>query len=277
MKMVTLASSVMSSVGCSFQGDITLSSRRQNVLQALVNEYIESAHPVGSKTLANRYLVNVSSATIRNELMWLEERGYIISPHISAGRVPTNVGYRSFVNSLLLHPDILLMQRRFANRQSLQDILKAAPARGLVTEGPIEQQLLITETLMFLSVYVGCLAVSWMPSSSPAVSHRGLATLMTQPEFRETTAALPLIQLLENHGDLVSTLREVHDIPGLHIRIGTEHADSQLYAFSMVASRIVLDGVAGVVALFGPTRMDYRKAISALSAIITDWEKHEQR
>jgi len=259
------------------QGVITLSSRRQNVLQALVNEYIESAHPVGSKTLASRYLVNVSSATIRNELMWLEERGYIISPHISAGRVPTNVGYRTFVNSLLLHPNVMPVRAHPVNRHSQQEVWRPVPIKTLGNEPVLEQQLLITETLVFLSEYVGCLAISWMPNSNPAVMHRGLATLMTQPEFRETTAALPLIQLLESHGDLVATLKEVNDIPGLHIRIGTEHVDSQLFAFSMVASRAMLDGSAGVVALFGPTRMDYRKAISALSAIITDWEKHEQR
>ncbi|MDR2108356.1 MAG: hypothetical protein LBP28_02700, partial [Coriobacteriales bacterium] len=79
-----------------------LSTRRQQVLESLIEEYVQSAHPVGSRTLVSRYLHDISSATVRNELMWLEGRGYLLSPHTSAGRIPTSDGYRSFVNHLLL-------------------------------------------------------------------------------------------------------------------------------------------------------------------------------
>ena len=78
-----------------------LSDRRQRVLQALVQEYIANAQPVGSKTLVNRYGLHVSPATVRNELSILEEEGYVVSPHTSAGRIPTDAGYRAFVNKLL--------------------------------------------------------------------------------------------------------------------------------------------------------------------------------
>jgi heat-inducible transcriptional repressor len=131
----------------------------------------------------------------------------------------------------------------------------------------------IANMLVFLSEHVGCLAVMWAPAISQSVTHRGLAALMSQPEFRETAAALPLIQLLENYGELVALLREVLEISGLHIRIGTENADSQLYSFSMVASRVDIDAHSAVVAVFGPTRMDYRKAIASVSAVV-DGYKH---
>ena len=206
--------------------------------------------------------------------MWLEQRGFIISPHTSAGRVPTNSGYRSFVNSLLIHPNMPHVYARFSDVRTSQDFWNQRGKRFIFNEEPNEQFHIITDTLAFLSEYVGCLAVTWMPSISPTISHRGLAILITQPEFRETTAALPLVQLLESHGDLVVILKEVHSVPGLHIRIGTEHEDSQLFAFSMVASRITLDDHTGVVALFGATRMDYRKAISALGAVINDCERY---
>ncbi len=78
-----------------------LSDRRQRVLAALIEEYVSHALPVGSRTLVERYGLGVSPATVRNELSVLEDEGYITQPHTSAGRIPTDYGYRSFVDDLL--------------------------------------------------------------------------------------------------------------------------------------------------------------------------------
>jgi heat-inducible transcriptional repressor len=78
-----------------------LNERRRRVPQALVEEYIASAQPVGSKTLVDRYELGCSPATVRNELAILEETGYLVQPHVSAGRLPTDSGYRDFVDRLL--------------------------------------------------------------------------------------------------------------------------------------------------------------------------------
>lgn len=78
-----------------------LSDRCQIVLRALIEEYIARALPVGSRTLVERYNLGISSATVRNELSLLEEMGYLAQPHTSAGRVPTDFGYRAFVDELL--------------------------------------------------------------------------------------------------------------------------------------------------------------------------------
>lgn len=78
-----------------------LSDRRQKVLRALIEEYVARALPVGSRTLTEHYDLGVSSATVRNELSALEEGGYISQPHTSSGRVPTDYGYRTFVDSLI--------------------------------------------------------------------------------------------------------------------------------------------------------------------------------
>ena len=71
------------------------------MLQALIEEYIANAQPVGSRTLVDRYRLGVSPATVRNELSVLEDEGYLTSPHTSAGRIPTDAGYRAFVDDLL--------------------------------------------------------------------------------------------------------------------------------------------------------------------------------
>jgi len=83
-----------------------LSDRRRLVLRALIEEYIARALPVGSRTLVERYNLGISSATVRSELSLLEDMGYLTQPHTSAGRIPTDYGYRAFVDDLLKDSDI---------------------------------------------------------------------------------------------------------------------------------------------------------------------------
>ncbi|MBO5059588.1 MAG: heat-inducible transcription repressor HrcA [Clostridia bacterium] len=78
-----------------------LSDRKQKILQAIIDEYIGTAEPVGSRAISKKNELGLSSATIRNEMADLEEMGYLIQPHTSAGRIPSDVGYRFYVNSLM--------------------------------------------------------------------------------------------------------------------------------------------------------------------------------
>lgn len=80
---------------------MVLSERKIKILQAIINDYINTAEPVGSRTIAKKYNLGVSSATIRNEMSDLEEMGLIIQPHSSAGRVPSVKGYRLYVDELM--------------------------------------------------------------------------------------------------------------------------------------------------------------------------------
>jgi heat-inducible transcriptional repressor len=79
---------------------VEFDDRKARVLRAVVHDFIHTAEPVGSKTLVDRYSLGVSPATIRHELAALEEQGYLSHPHTSAGRVPTDRGYRHYVDSL---------------------------------------------------------------------------------------------------------------------------------------------------------------------------------
>ena len=78
-----------------------VTERRRRLLQHIVDEYVRSAQPVGSNALVDRYKLGVSSATVRNDMAALEEEGYIAQPHTSAGRVPTDAGYRYYVETLM--------------------------------------------------------------------------------------------------------------------------------------------------------------------------------
>lgn len=78
-----------------------LSDRKRQILQAIIDEYIGTAEPVGSRAISKKETLGLSSATIRNEMADLEEMGYLIQPHTSAGRIPSDEGYRFYVNSLM--------------------------------------------------------------------------------------------------------------------------------------------------------------------------------
>ena len=78
-----------------------MDERKQRILQALILDYIATGDPVGSRTIAKKYKLGVSSATIRNEMADLEEMGLIEQPHTSAGRIPSQFGYRYYVDCLM--------------------------------------------------------------------------------------------------------------------------------------------------------------------------------
>ncbi len=99
---------------------ISLSQRKQEILRALVEEYIHSATPVASETLVRKYGLNFSSATVRHELAGLEEAHLIYQPHTSAGRVPTDLGYRYFVEHLMQESAISLNEQLLIRHQFYQ-------------------------------------------------------------------------------------------------------------------------------------------------------------
>ncbi|MEG1613777.1 MAG: heat-inducible transcriptional repressor HrcA [Clostridia bacterium] len=107
-----------------------LSPRKQKILQAVVDEYITSAVPVSSGEIREKYLLDVSSATIRSELASLEDMGYLIQPHISAGRVPLPAAYRLYVekclnNRTLSNEEIAFIKSQFSDRMGkVEDIIR---------------------------------------------------------------------------------------------------------------------------------------------------------
>src|SRR5437764_10168561 len=86
--------------------------RRLDVLRAIVEDYVSTNEPVGSKALAERHSLGVSPATVRNDMAALEDEGYIAQPHTSAGRVPTDLGYRLFVDRLSTVKPLSVAERR---------------------------------------------------------------------------------------------------------------------------------------------------------------------
>jgi heat-inducible transcriptional repressor len=97
-----------------------LDRRKAYILATVVYEYIATAEPVGSQTLTQKYNLGVSSATVRNEMAELEAAGYLVQPHTSAGRVPSDIGYRTYVDQLM-QPELLAPEDRRRIRDDLRD------------------------------------------------------------------------------------------------------------------------------------------------------------
>ena len=118
-----------------------LNDRERRVLEAVIESYVETAEPAGSHTLSRRFGLGVSPATIRNTMSDLEDRGYLFHPHTSAGRVPTDKGYRAYVDSLMGRPPLLPPERDRLTAQissagsAIESILRrAAQSLGVITQ-----------------------------------------------------------------------------------------------------------------------------------------------
>ncbi len=326
-----------------------LSDRRQRVLAALIEEYVARALPVGSRTLTERYQLGVSPATVRNELSVLEDGGYITQPHTSAGRIPTDHGYRAFVDNLLaadftgederyrpvvdelrrsaseldalleqtssaltrltdclsivLAPSVLNLhikqlslislnayralvvlvtedgqvfnrQMEFAEEVSSDELARVQAFLGDVFTGKSLQQIedglgqgmaeAFSDPLvrMALDEVLSCLQESELSRA-----HRlGVSSLLTKPEFSQSQALLPVMQVLEDDTVMLHILddavRQGDGTPS--VRIGRENDAAELAGVSVVASRYGRGESAGVVAVIGPTRMDYSKVLRAV-------------
>ncbi len=92
-----------------------LDDRKKKILSSVIEDYIISAEPVGSKTLVDKYNLEYSSATIRNEMKLLEEEGYLEQPHVSAGRVPSTKGYRYYVDNLMKEKNLSMLDINYIN------------------------------------------------------------------------------------------------------------------------------------------------------------------
>ena len=233
-----------------------LSDRRQIILRALIEEYILHAAPVGSKTIVDNYDVDVSSATVRNDLNFLEECGFITQPHTSAGRIPTEAGYREFVD--------FLFNNEFEDEEVdefepyMSEIKQSADEIDEMLEGISKRLAGITHNLSVISS-------NREKAKHAHISKRGISSIMRQPEFKDSANLLPLMEILEDDTVLYRVLNATSDGETLAVRIGHENASNNLSGVSIVTACFGNGPDTGVVAVIGPTRMNYENVIKAVS------------
>lgn len=130
-----------------------LTDRKRKILEAIINDFVNFAQPVGSRTISKKYLIGISPATIRNEMADLEELGFLLQPHTSAGRIPTDLGYRIFVDAIETFG--------IKNRNQLPGYKEA---KSLLYNRSAEPLEIAEKALALLQETTGCAAVISLPS-----------------------------------------------------------------------------------------------------------------
>ena len=244
-----------------------LRPRQRDILRAVIREHVASAHPVASATLVERYRLDVSPATVRNELAALEELGLLTHPHTSAGRVPTDLGYRYFIESLMPEADL-----RPEEQLTLSHQFRQAPptaAEWLRLAASALARLTAEAGLATYDRALGPDEVIW----SREIHYEGVDHVLEQPEFGSVGRAREIVLLLSDRALLARVLPLSLEEGEIAVTIGSEHALEPLRPFSLVITRYGADGPAGYVGVVGPRRMDYQRTIGAVrsvGALMTD-------
>lgn len=216
-----------------------MTERQEAILSAVVEQYAEVASPVGSSLLAKVF--SVSSATIRTEMAWLERLGYIMQPHTSAGRVPTDKGYRYYVNNLNNTVEENADERR------AERALAVRVHHGGVPERTIRNAV---DTLVELTSNLGLATIGNQLYIS------GLSNLFGQPEFMQSDQVQQVARLLDN---LEPWLREAAPNNPLNVYIGAENPIGRSAQCSLIISRFRSPySDRSYIGVLGPTRQSYR-------------------
>lgn len=232
---------------------MNLTLRQEDILGSLVSEYIRTAQPISSQYLEEWHDFGVSSATIRNELQTLSEGGYLEQPHTSAGRVPTDRGYRFFVDGVS-KKEKLPVSKKWEDvfEKEITDALEFAAhtAKALASESSgLVAMYMEGESLFF---------------------KEGWEDMLQEPEFEEQESIRSFTKFLndfEKHVAIMSRGGEVQ------VFIGKENPFSSVTDFSIMVAECDFPGRGrGLVALLGPKRMEYPKNIHLLNAFSKIWK-----
>ncbi len=218
-----------------------MTERQEKILRAVVEEYAEVASPVGSQLLAKVF--NVSSATIRAEMAELERLGFIKQPHTSAGRIPTDKGYRHYVN--VAHTEDT---KHSAHGERA---LTARIGEGSVPERAIKNTV---DTLVELTQNLGVATIGNQLYMS------GLSNLFGQPEFINSGQVKEVALLLDN---LEPWLREAAPNKPLSVYIGKENPIGRNSGCSLIISKFRSPySDKSFIGVLGPTRQSYKEVMS---------------
>jgi len=226
--------------------------RHARLLQAIIDQFIETAIPVGSKRLLESKEFSVSSATIRSEMAELEDLGFLEQPHISSGRIPTVKGYRVYVQQFM-NPTIheRAVRARFA---TLREQYFQHKDRERVYEA------------------VALLANMIMNVGFATVPHRdrvyyfGLANAMRQPEFQTDSRFVSgVIEVLEQR--LARLLEKIELKDDVQYFIGEKDLCPQFHSCGMLVMKYRIRDHTGAIGVLGPMRMDYGYNTVALDMV----------
>src|SRR6266850_1905094 len=249
-----------------------MDARHRDVLVAVIREYIDSTEPVGSRNLAQRHFPSLSAATLRNVMADLEEMGYLVQPHTSAGRVPTDKAYRFYVESFPPAPspkvamagDTLPARRSgidgFMERTS-SHLSSATKLTGLLLAPPLKKTTLARVDLIRLE---DDRALVVMVTDAGWVTAR--AVTLDPPEFWNIDTTRELLRTFEQKERLADLMTQLAGDDGLSVTIGEENPVAEMRECTLITSTYTYrDQVIGILGVVGPRRLPYPEVISIVN------------
>ena len=221
-----------------------MKQRTFQILQTLIEEFIDTANPVASKKLLQSGRLEISSATVRNEFAILEEVGLIESPHISAGKVPTQKGYRFFVDA-------------FTENDPEEKIVTSLFEKHLEKYQLEKSKEVIFDGLRIMAQMSGNVAFATLDNDK--TFYLGLSNVLRSPEFiSDPEKAAQIVEILEGR-DRFRTLLNSLEIPDENIKIfiGEENMLEEISSCAMVVTSFSSKTLSGKIGLLGPMRMKY--------------------
>lgn len=222
-----------------------MTERQMQILSAIIEQYAEVASPVGSVTLAK--LFNVSSATVRSEMAKLEEYGFIAQPHTSAGRVPTDKGYRFYVNAI--------NESQASEQPKLDRSTRAIEARVQTYGGERADRAIrsAVDSLVELTHNLGLATIG------DELYLSGMSNLFSHPEFMDGDHVQAVARLLDN---LEPWLKEAAPNEPLNVYIGSENPIGKQSGATLIISRFQSPySDKSYIGVLGPTRQSYGKVM----------------
>lgn len=218
--------------------------RKQEILKAIVKHFIQTAEPVGSKTILVSYSFSVSPATIRNDMASLEREGYIYQPYTSAGRVPTDSGYRLYVDEIADYKGV--QKKALAKLAKIRDQYKLEKIREH-----------IYDAVSLLARATDNVSFATLPDNNRTF-YLGISNVLKQPEFAsDNMRASQVLEVLEDN-DNFRTLLDTFEIDNeVKVFIGEENIIEQIRSCSLMVTKYQKDDYSGYMGILGPTRMNY--------------------
>ena len=226
-----------------------LTARQTQILKSLIDEYIETAEPVGSEVLEKKYNLDVSSATIRNEMAALTKMGYLKQPHTSAGRMPTSKAMKFYISQLMEE-----------KKMSLADEIKVKEKVSEVKDNIDE---LMDEAVHSLAERASSLSVGVVEDGRSWFA--GLPYIFKNPEFRDVNLCAGVFSFLEEEERLIDLFfqRFLGDSP-VEVLFGDELDFPYLESVGIVATRFSIKGQRGALGVIGPMRLSYPYVVPLL-------------
>lgn len=222
-----------------------MEKRQEQLLKLVIESYIKTAQPVGSQFLAQLGELDVSGATIRNELSFLEKEGFLTHPHTSAGRIPTELGYKYYVEHL-------------ADFGQVADAYTVNAKK--IIEANLEKELTLKEVAKLSAAYSQNAII--IAFGKDKIYYTGISYLFAQPEFQNVNQTIRVSSIFDHCEEHVPGLFEKAQSSEAIVLIGSENP---LGAFCSTVLVKMNDDL--LVALLGPIRMDYEKNIGIISHI----------